>query len=455
MPVGAGSDPRATCPPYLSNPKASGIAERVADRIEGQERQWDSSSAITFLGAELSRGMRSELVEGTGRARLVGLQATTVVACFPRLGAVLAGLRQGSDYDRFVERQRQQREADRTRRQALAEEQQQRSATDAERQAELRRQRAAAAEQMRAEREAADAKRAELRPEQEKTPERIYAERLAAEQAARQSAETQARQAAAEVEDHQNGEVMPLAADQPCPDWLKRPELQHVISYIEDDFRRGNFGPQVSDPAALWPAAQKKMHNVFLTQCGRGELCAAYAEAVRNADRAAIGRCLSNIAAAIDRNEAYLTDQARMRTEAASPRGRLLRAYQAFGAIGRCHKGRAGRAVVYVTEAELTERREQVRAVEAALLALDPSLDKDALWSQANTFPPTPSADTVTDGASMARMAMFALANGPRLSVEAGDYSAEGKAYCADAALSLRTQYNEIAPQAGVPKKDF
>lgn len=485
----SGVSAMAACPSVLAGERANRIANRVADRFEQQRSQWNSDSALTYLRAQLATGLRAELASAGGTANdpaIRDLSGAAVSACFPRLGTVMAGLTQGSDYERFTASQRQRREEEAARRQAEAEASRQRAEAEQERQAELRRQREmeaehqeaeqrAAAESARVQREAVakaqeEADRAEREQRaafqrQRETEGAAERDRLASERTAR--VETVQPSAPAQIAQADNAaaaqtdaattadDIAPLTPGKPCPDWLQRSGVRNTTSIVTRAFDGGDFGVQVTESAELWPAARRQLLNAFTTWCAYGEPCRAYVTAVSGADRQTVARCLPNVGASLDRYDAYLAGEAKQQAEAASPRGRLLTAYRSFVGVLRCQKSRLGRAFVYVTEPEVAESKDQVKEAEAALTATDPSLDKEALWAEANKVDPAVSPQDAKDDAGIAKFALYALANGGRLDVEAGEFSDAGKNYCVTSLHDLRAVYEGLTPQAHILKKEF
>lgn len=104
-----GSPGTASCPPFLRTARAGRVADRTADRFERQQSEWNSSGALDYLRDQLVSSLRPELTSPADTAAILTLPRATVDACFPRLGAVLANLTQGSDYERLNAEQAESR----------------------------------------------------------------------------------------------------------------------------------------------------------------------------------------------------------------------------------------------------------------------------------------------------------------------------------------------------------
>ena len=68
----------------------------------------------------------------------------------------------------------------------------------------------------------------------------------------------------------------------------------------------------------------------------------------------------------------------------AQPTNRLLKAYRLYIGVKQCVEARKGYALVYLNDDQMVDAKSRVIAIEKAMVAADPAIDPNAIWTKAN-----------------------------------------------------------------------
>ena len=112
-----------------------------------------------------------------------------------------------------------------------------------------------------------------------------------------------------------------------------------------------------------------------------------YVPDFKNLSAGTIRECLPTVSKVVDvyREEQQRQKEARAEAarQAALPRNRVIRAYAQYAEVAFCNEARAGYLVQYVNDYEFERAKVAIKAIVAAALKEDPSLNTDDLWNKA------------------------------------------------------------------------
>jgi hypothetical protein len=157
-------------------------------------------------------------------------------------------------------------------------------------------------------------------------------------------------------------------------------------------------------------------------------------------------QCLPGFEGALVNEAFFLRKLSKQKRDADDPPATLLATYRTYLATRRCYESREGASPVYLDPYEMEAVKQQASAIEAKLLLMRPSIDKNEIWRQANQ-PTAWQPDTSQQGIKL----VYGQA-----AVEQHQYTSEGVYYC----TSLRGRLAQIATAVGlapasVRPKDF
>ncbi|WP_426313811.1 hypothetical protein ACN9MF_20040 [Methylobacterium fujisawaense] len=133
----------------------------------------------------------------------------------------------------------------------------------------------------------------------------------------------------------------------------------------------------------------------------------------------------------------------------AQPSNRLLKAYRLYIGVKQCVEARKGYALVYLNDDQMADAKSRVIAIEKAMVAVDPAIDPNALWTKAN-------GPEENDNPPNEIAAIFQLGDalGKRW-LSSPAWVQESDDYCNRSHSALSDLYSITIPNANVTPKDF
>jgi hypothetical protein len=164
-----------------------------------------------------------------------------------------------------------------------------------------------------------------------------------------------------------------------------------------------------------WDARYRDNPSSFYSSSLGYDLRDLFVPDLKKLDEGKIRECLPTLARLTD---TYREQQQKLREaqqeaarQAALPQNRVLNAYAQYAEVAFCNEARAGYLVQYVNDYEFGRAKTAIKAIVAAALKEDPSLNTDDLWNKGRN------AYNLIASEGYCRQALFQLLNASPVTV--------------------------------------